>query len=127
MESALTGKQKGKVGKRGFFSKLGKSLLLPLSPKSTDQNEQRADDFYSDDEESHIETIADAEPPFPDEFSLEEARVAVYRQGKSALNAPRPVRNLVGDSTTWRQDESGPTPPADPYLGPLWVNLAFTI
>jgi hypothetical protein len=125
MESALTGEQKGKLGKRGFFSKLGKSLLNPFSPKSTDQNEQQADDFYSDDEESNIDTIADTEPPFPDELSFEEARVAFSRKGKSALNAPRPIRNLVGDSTTWRQDE-WPTPPADPYLGPLWVNLAFT-
>ncbi|EFX65906.1 hypothetical protein DAPPUDRAFT_116861 [Daphnia pulex] len=79
--------------------KLGKSLLNPFSPKSTDQNEQQADDFYSDDEESNIDTIADTEPPFPDEFSFEETRVAFSRKGKSALNAPRPVRNLVGDST----------------------------
>ncbi|EFX63624.1 hypothetical protein DAPPUDRAFT_268105 [Daphnia pulex] len=68
-------------------------------------NEQQADDFYSDDEESNIDTIADTEPPFPDELSFEEARVTFSRKGKSALNAPRPIRNLVGDSTTWRQDE----------------------
>jgi hypothetical protein len=105
MESALTGEWKEKLGNRGFFSKLGKSLLNHFPPKSADQNEQQADDFYSDDEESNIDTIADTAPPFPDELSFEEARVAFSRKGKSALNTPRPVRNLVGDSTTWRQDE----------------------
>jgi hypothetical protein len=106
MESALTGERKEKLGKRSFFSKLGKSLLNPFPPKLADQNKQQADDFYSDFEESNIDTIAaDTAPPFPEELSFEEARVAFSRKGKSALNAPRPVRNLVGDSTTWRQDE----------------------
>jgi hypothetical protein len=104
---------------------LGKSLLNPFSPKSADQNEQQADDFYSDVEESNIDTIADTAPPFPEELSFEEARVAFSRKGKSALNvharsATWSAIPLPGDRT------SGPTPKVDPYLGPQWVNLAFT-
>jgi hypothetical protein len=35
----------------------------------------------------------------------DEERVTFLAKGKSLLNTPRPIRNLIGDSATWRQDD----------------------
>jgi len=43
--------------------------------------------------------------PFHENRSFEEARAAFLPKGKSLLDPPRPLRNLIGDSSTWRQGE----------------------
>ncbi len=52
------------------------------------------------------DSVAVTQPPSDGpHFSHEEERVAFLAKGKSLLNTPRPICNLIGDSATWRQDD----------------------
>lgn len=135
MDSALQGDPKEKLGKRGFLRTLGKSLLTSFSSKSaTKPQPPTEDDFYSEEDGSDIDAIADTEPPFRDDLAFEEERVAFSAKGKSALNAPqpRPLRNLIGESSPWRQDEwpntAGRTLPRTPVGQPrLYPDLSAVV
>jgi hypothetical protein len=106
----VNGKEKSPT--KGFFKRLSSSFRSPFFPKTVDPTQQIDDDFRSE-EGDYVEDIdvdqqsdAVAHPPSDGpHFSHEEERVAFSTKGKSLLNTPRPIRNLIGDSATWRQDD----------------------
>ena len=107
----VNGKEKSPT--KRFLKRIGNSFRSPFSPKTVDPPQQIDDDFYSE-EGDYVEdvvvdqpsdAVAVAEPPSDGpHFSHEEERAAFLIKGKSLLNTPRPIRNLIG-SATWRQDD----------------------
>ena len=105
---------KEKSPKKGLFRRLTSSFRSPFSPKAVDPPQLTDDDSYSDEGDyvddvdvAHpSDAVAVAQPPSDGpHFSHEEERLAFLSKGKSILNTPRPIRNLIGDSATWRQDD----------------------
>ena len=108
----VNGKEKSPT--KGFFKRLSSSFPSPFSPKTVNPTQQIDDDFYSEegdyvedvDVDQQPDAVVVAQPPSDGpHFSHEEERVAFLAKGKSLLNTPRPIRNLISDSATWRQDD----------------------
>ncbi|KAK4025103.1 hypothetical protein OUZ56_010606, partial [Daphnia magna] len=98
---------KAKLGKPSFFNTLGKSILTTFSPKSAERRQPAVDDdCYSDDDYYEDENDYLVEPkPLPGNFSFEEARAAFFSKGKGSHSPSNPIRNLIGETSSQRQDD----------------------
>ncbi|KAK4027764.1 hypothetical protein OUZ56_016811 [Daphnia magna] len=98
---------KAKLGKPSFFNTLGKSILTTFSPKSAERRQPAVDDdCYSDDDYYEDENDYLVEPkPLPGNFSFEEARAAFFSKGKGSHSPSNPIRNLIGETFSQRQDD----------------------
>jgi hypothetical protein len=108
----VDGKEKSPA--KGFLKRISNSFRSPFSPKKANPPPLTDDDFYSD-EGDYVDDVdvdqpsnavaVDQPPSNGPQFSHEEERLAFLSKGKGLLNTPRPIRNLIGDSATWRQDD----------------------
>jgi hypothetical protein len=113
MKTTLSEAGKAKEPKKNIFKRLSSSFWSPFSPKTVAPPQQVGDDFYSgegdymeDVAKQPSDAVAVAQPSSDDpHFSHKEEQVAFLNNGESLLNTPRPIRNLIGDSTAWRQDD----------------------
>ncbi|XP_045027757.1 uncharacterized protein LOC123471010 [Daphnia magna] len=98
---------KAKLGKPSFFNTLGKSILTTFSPKSAERRQPVVDDdCYSDDDYYEDENDYLVEPkPLPGNFSFEETRAAFLSKGKGLHSPSNPIRNLIGETSSQRQDD----------------------
>ena len=108
----VDGKEKSPT--KGFFKRISSSFRSPFSQKKVYPPQLTEDDSYSDegdygddvDVTQPSDAAAVSQPPSDGpQFSHEEERLAFLAKGKSLLNTPRPFRNLIGDSATWREDD----------------------
>ncbi|KAK4014035.1 hypothetical protein OUZ56_026581 [Daphnia magna] len=98
---------KAKLGKPSFFNTLGKSILTTFSPKSAERRQPAVDDdcysvdAYYEDENDYL-----VEPkPLPGNPSFEEDRAAFLSKGKGLHSTSNPIRNLIGETSSQRQDD----------------------
>ena len=73
--------------------------------------------------------MTDAKQPLEAHLSFEEALAEFLLEGNSLINTARPLRNLIGESSTWRQDDwstkAGKSLPRTPVDQPrLYPNLS---
>ncbi|KZS05358.1 Uncharacterized protein APZ42_031478 [Daphnia magna] len=99
---------KVKLGKPSFFNTLGKSILTTFSPKLAERRQPAVDnDCYSVDDYYEDENDYLVEPkPLPGNSSFEEDRAAFLSKGKGLHSPPNPIRNLIGETSSQRQDDS---------------------
>ncbi|KZS04592.1 Uncharacterized protein APZ42_032436 [Daphnia magna] len=98
---------KAKLGKPSFFNTLWKSILTTFSPKSAERRQPAVDDdcysvdAYYEDENDYL-----VEPkPLPGNPSFEEDRAAFLSKGKGLHGTSNPIRNLIGETSSQRQDD----------------------
>jgi hypothetical protein len=112
MDLTLPVDGKEKSPKKGFFKRISSSFRSPFSPKTVDPPQQIDEDFFSE-EGDYVEDVDVDQPsdavavaqPRRRTTKNDEERVAFLAKGNSLSNTPRPIRNLIGDSATWRQDD----------------------
>ena len=100
----VDGKEKSPT--KSLLKRIGNSFRSPFSKKKEADPPQLTDDDSYSEEGEYVDDVDVAQPPSDGpQFSHEEERLAFLAKGKSLLNTPRPIRNLIGDSATWRQDD----------------------
>ena len=105
MDTPLRGAKKEKVRGTSFLSKLSRSIRK-FSPKVVEEPQPMEEEPFDDEEDYEDDLEENDEEEAEKNLSFEETRKRIAAKGKSLLNTEsRPLRNLIGESSTWRKDD----------------------